>query len=125
MAGEVAQIGPNEIPAAVLNKGRYVLDVPELLGYNGLEQPIHRPFYKLTWTFTELTEDEWSFWVMTVLEAKPSKMFDSLFLYGVAPLRSLMWFDSGVVFRPTYEALYNNTFQNVVVFIDRLHLGGS
>lgn len=103
------------IPTSMDSRGGYVFNPPRILGYNGLRQPILQQGSTLIWTYDELDDTEWSWWVTTLLNGNRSAEFGAAQLYN--DNRALANFTHCIVYKPVREKFLKGKHANVTITI--------
>jgi hypothetical protein len=109
------------IPAGIANRGKYKFNPPEIVGRNGLGDPVAAGYASIEWTFSYLSfsaVDGFDWWKSTLLTNLRFRRFTTAVL--VDDGRTETAYTNCIVYRPTYENIFANWYENVVVKIDQI-----
>ena len=111
-------IGGLGVPISIENKGKYSFKHPEIISRNGLGEPVQTAYSSITWTFPYLTFSEFDWWLQSLMLNQQFRRFTSASLYN--DTRSLIAYTNCIVYRPAFENIRSNWYENVTITIDQI-----
>lgn len=106
------------IPTSIANRGKYKFTPPEIVARNGLGEPVEAGYSKIEWRFSYMPFADFDWWQTTLLTGLRWKRFTTC--QFVADTRLEVAYTNCIVFRPTYENIYSNWYENAVVTIEQI-----
>lgn len=113
-------IGGNAMPANIENFSiGYLFNPHPSLREDGAGNMVAVGYPEVTWTFTELTKAEYTWWASTICAGLPSKSFGAAQLYN--HLDVLTTFTHCIVHHPRHESREYDRFIGVTIRITQLY----
>lgn len=111
-------LGGTSIPSSLeASGGHYAFD-REQLRKNGDGEAVVSGYYKLTWTFPQLSLSDMTWICSTLLGGAASVTYSSAELYN--KIGTLTSYTNAVAYEPTFDTATGGYFENVVWVIDRI-----
>jgi hypothetical protein len=110
-----------EMPDNMAARGNlYNFQPPQIVGVNGQGVAVTAGGSSLTWGWTYLSDAEATYLYTTVLQGEASVLGGSSGIKVYNHLKVLTTYNSGTIFRPSYDTFRNGHYMNVVLRLESL-----